>query len=59
MTYGNQHASRYGDLMHLLYFARTCLQWRDLDGARECLAQYRTEYDKAPASTRRRWKCGR
>jgi len=57
--YGNQYASRYGGLMSILFLARTALQRHDTECARYWLSVYRYRYAQAPASTRRRWKCGR
>lgn len=58
-NHGNQHASRYGLLTGLLHLARTALLRGEVDTARSCLYVYRIGYTQAPASTRRRWKCGR
>jgi len=56
---GNQHASRKADLMLDLSIARRALEAHDLFWARKMLATWKREHAKAPASTRRRWKCGR
>jgi len=57
--YGNQHASRYGDLMGLLHGARLALKEGDVFRAFMYLDAWRSGYAQAPASTRRRWKCGK
>ena len=59
MNYGNQHASRYGALKRMLHLSRAWLQQGDVFLARSYLNLYRIGYEQAPASTRRRWKCGR
>jgi len=57
---GNQHRSRRRDLIGLLDAARYWLKDRSaLHTARGLLQRYHIEYALAPASTRRRWKCGR
>jgi hypothetical protein len=58
-AYGNQRTGRRADLLAYLRAARYCLQRGMTDGARVVLGRYRAEYAEAPASTRRRWKCGR
>ena len=57
--YGNQHASRYGALKRMLHLSHTWLQEGDVPLARSYLNLYRNGYEQAPASTRRRWKCGK
>jgi hypothetical protein len=57
--YGNQHYSRKVDLMDTLGRARRALGWHMLEAARRDLAMFWREHAKAPASTRRRWRCGR
>jgi hypothetical protein len=59
VNHGNQHASRYGNLMRLLKLARGALGVGLFNTARMLLAQWRKEHAQAPASTRRRWKCGK
>ncbi len=56
---GNQYESRRADLMDMLRTARELLRCGDWLRARYYLSLYRTAYALAPASTRRRWKCGR
>jgi hypothetical protein len=56
---GNQHSSRRGDLLFALRLARVALKHGQLLAARAFLQVYRCKYATAPASTRRRWKCGR
>jgi hypothetical protein len=56
---GNQHASRYGDLMYMLRIARSALLTGSVYAARWWLRRWREGYAQAPASTRRRWKCGK
>ena len=56
---GNQHNSRKVDLLAFLATACDCLAAHDLAGAREWMGLYRYHYSQAPASTRRRWRCGR
>ena len=58
--WGNQHASRKAELIHLLNMACTCLRYPGTRSmARNYLAEYREAYALVPASTRRRWRCGR
>jgi len=59
MTYGNQHASRYGLLMETLHQARAHLRQGRAGMAEWRLHWFWTMHAQAPASTRRRWKCGR
>lgn len=56
---GNQYESRRADLMDMLRTARGFLRAGCIANARHYLSLYRTAYALAPASTRRRWKCGR
>jgi hypothetical protein len=56
---GNQHASRRRDLLGLLDAARFVLGRGNVLSARAYLITYRLAYALAPASTRRRWRCGR
>jgi hypothetical protein len=58
-NHGNQHKSRKGDLMAALRGARYWLAHGYGSGARQALREYRKEYALVPASTKRRWKCGR
>jgi len=57
--HGNQHASRRGRLLILLDLARQELRDANLMAARFYLGVFQFGYNNAPASTRRRWKCGR
>lgn len=57
-NHGNQYNSLKKTLMSLLYIARECLDLGDVNAARLALADYRAGYAQAPASTRRRWRCG-
>ena len=59
MSHGNQHASRYGTLMGRLHNARQFLADGYLNLARINLEEWRREHAQAPASTRRRWRCGK
>ena len=56
---GNQYNSRNSYLWALIYTARDYLELGDVEQAQEWLALYRKLYAQVPASTRRRWKCGR
>jgi len=56
--HGNQYGSRKADLLLDLHYVRFFLQQHDVAYARKMLATWRKEHAKAPASTRRRWKCG-
>jgi hypothetical protein len=69
---GNQHASTKTDLLTMLAFARRQLEQAielrrlgsvhadfTLADARYALQLYRARYNAAPASTRRRWACGK
>lgn len=58
MKTGNQHSSRKGDLLGRLHAARIVLAAGYVNSAQYWLADYRLAYAQAPASTRRRWKCG-
>jgi hypothetical protein len=59
MNHGNQHYSRKVDLMDTLGRVRDCLRWHQIHNARFYLAKFWSDHAQAPASTRRRWKCGR
>ena len=59
MTYGNQHRSRRGDLIGMLDTVRDLLRDGYITAAQEILDFFWLQHAKAPASTRRRWKCGR
>jgi hypothetical protein len=56
---GNQHASPKAELMERLLIARRALRYGFLGLARQQLIWWREGYMAAPASTRRRWKCGK
>lgn len=72
---GNQHVSTKTDLLRALGVARRAIEScaflrgrglgggglyaSSLDDARYMLRLYRVKYDAAPASTRRRWSCGK
>lgn len=58
-NHGNQHNSLRRFLLDRLAVARSALVWGDVFYAQLALAAYRAHYATAPASTRRRWKCGR
>lgn len=73
MNHGNQHVSERARLFKLLRVARFDLQRARfartrvnpheapffLAQAQQALALFRYAYNRAPASTQRRWKCGR
>lgn len=56
--HGNQHNSRRSTLLALLATARDYLDLHNVKAAQGWLNLYRQCYATAPASTRRRWKCG-
>lgn len=55
----NQYNSRKADLLAMLHTARDHLNAGNVKKARHYLSLYRTAYSLVPASTKRRWKCGR
>lgn len=55
----NQHNSRRRALLWCLNTARALLSAGNLYDARCTLAYFRREFARVPASTRRRWRCGR
>jgi hypothetical protein len=69
MNHGNQHASPRVKLLHVLEVARGdlraarfCtdpLRSQFVAQARAALQLFRAGYAAAPASTQRRWRCGR
>ena len=59
MNHGNQHVSRKRDLCKLIHWAHDHLIDGHVDAAQGILDAYRRAYAAVPASTRRRWKCGR
>jgi len=59
MNHGNQHASRKRDLWRLIHIAHDYLIQGNVRAACGVLDAYRRAYVRAPASTRRRWKCGK
>ena len=56
--HGNQYGSRKATLIQRLHNARVLLKAGIFSQARIFLEWYREDYAKAPASTRRRWRCG-
>ena len=58
MKHGNQYASRKTNLMDRLDTARSWLSVGAVLLAQDHIAAFRVQYAKAPASTRRRWRCG-
>lgn len=56
---GNQYLSRKADLWAMIHTAHDLLIAGNVEGARYYLSLYRTAYGLAPASSKRRWKCGR
>lgn len=52
----NVQRKRY--LLSALRYARACLAEGDCKLAYATLCHYRRLYDAAPASTKRRWRCG-
>ena len=57
--WGNQHRSMKRELLSILHRARAALDQRNVDMARNCLDYWECLMTNVPASTRRRWKCGR
>lgn len=55
----NQYSSRKRDLWNLIHWAHDHLIDGNVLAARGILDAYRRAYAQVPASTRRRWKCGR
>ena len=55
----NQYVSRKRDLLNLLDAALIWLNDGEILVARSFLEYWRAGYALTPASTRRRWKCGR
>lgn len=56
---GNQNKSRKSDLLRLLLRARNSLHFGMTSNARRLLRTFWLQHALAPASTRRRWRCGR
>jgi hypothetical protein len=56
---GNQYISVKRRLLNIIAMSRAFLTEGDVVLARCELEYYRTQYAKVPASTRRRWKCGK
>jgi hypothetical protein len=56
---GNQYGSRKADLLVRLELARLELRTGRIAAARWSLRQFWAEWAAAPASSRRRWRCGR
>lgn len=59
MNWGNQYMSRKGELRAILAWARSHLAVGHWCAARVYLDAYRRAYARVPASTHRRWRCGR
>lgn len=57
--WGNQHASRKAELMAMLLEARWLLDRGFQPWVYVLLLRWRTAMQSVPASTRRRWKCGK
>lgn len=58
-TWGNQHVSRKMELLTLLHLARDVLDGGFVLTARDLLGIWKAKMRSVPASTRRRWRCGR
>ena len=58
MKTGNQYRSRKGALLDTLACARLNLAAGVVGAARAGLRLFWKQHGRAPASTRRRWKCG-
>ena len=56
---GNQYVSKKLDLLGLLHSAKYFVRHGDAQHARWYLSLFNRVYATVPASTRRRWKCGR
>ena len=56
--HGNQYISRKALLWGMIHAAHDFLIGGDVQAAQGWLAMYREHYAKAPASSRRRWRCG-
>lgn len=57
-NHGNQHVSLRRTLLAHLHSARRALAAHNPELAWLWLWNYRAAYTQAPASTRRRWRCG-
>jgi len=55
----NQYNSRKTMLLGILATAHDWLTLGNLKEARHWLDEWRLHYEEVPASTKRRWKCGR
>lgn len=55
----NQYASRKSEMREMLDDIREWLRVGEVKHARFLLAVFRLRMEEVPASTRRRWKCGR
>ncbi len=55
----NQYSSRKRDLWRWIELAHDYLIQGEIAAAQYFLLRYRMEYTTIPASTRRRWRCGR
>ena len=58
-AWGNQHESRKAEMLGILRNARNYLDHGMFMTARMCLDYWRELMQEVPASTRRRWRCGR
>ena len=56
---GNQHQSRKRTLIWFLAMCRYTLHDGNIRRARAWLEAWRCDYSLVPASTRRRWRCGK
>jgi hypothetical protein len=56
---GNQHQSQRGELMAMLHLTRDLISDGRIRSAQMMLELFWQQHSQAPASTRRRWKCGR
>jgi hypothetical protein len=56
---GNQHRSRKAAMHDRLHTIRVTLCCKMITHATNMLAAWRVAYNRVPASTRRRWRCGR
>jgi len=59
MSWGNQYESRKKGFLNMLHSVRAQLSAGRVRSAQITLANWRTLMEGVPASTRRRWKCGR
>ena len=59
MPTGNQYVSRKRMLLQTLFYTRMALHNAMPNAARIYLDDYHRAYALVPASTKRRWRCGR